>query len=57
MALYEILRDNIVLEHSLLLNCDHPPELLRQMEKDGYTIRIDGRPRRKREPRQSEKEA
>lgn len=54
MALYEIRRDGITLAQPTLPGLGYPPELLRQMERAGYTVCIDGKPRKKRETQTSE---
>lgn len=56
MALFEICRGSEVLASSHIPGLGYPPELLRQMERDGYTVRVDGapRPRRSRKPENAE---
>lgn len=54
MALYEIRRDGVILAQSTLPGLGYPPELLRQMERSGYTVCIDGKPRKKREAHSSD---
>lgn len=48
MALFEIRRGDTVLAQSPLPNLGYSPELLRRLEADGYTLYVDGKPRKKR---------
>ncbi len=47
VALYEIRRGDTVLASSPLPNLGYTPEFLRRIEADGYTVYVDGKPRRK----------
>lgn len=49
MAHYEVRRDGVVLAQSDIKGLGYPPEVLRQMERLGYTLYVDGKPQRKRQ--------
>lgn len=52
MAVYEIRRSGTVVARSTLPDLGYPARLLRQMEADGYTVCVDGKPRLRRAKKQ-----